>query len=338
MSQVKKSYGNQAVIHGLDLKIRSGEFMVLVGPSGCGKSTLLRMVAGLEDITEGQLLIDGQLVNHLSPKERGVAMVFQNYALYPHMTVWDNMAFSLKLSKLPNEEIERRVTEAAKILAIDNHLKKKPNQLSGGQKQRVAMGRAMVRHPKVFLFDEPLSNLDAQLRVKMRSEISMLHRRLKSTIIYVTHDQVEAMTLADRVAILYQGKLEQVGAPLEVYHNPRTKFVASFIGTPSMNFVKKEGFVRSTPVGTYEIGFRPETTAIGSPTPGRFSLGKGKVTLVEPLGLTALVHLAWRQETIVVELKTGPFPEIDSECEITLSEKDLFFFDQEGRRVEGVAK
>lgn len=340
VSQVKKSYGNQSVIHGLDLNIRSGEFMVLVGPSGCGKSTLLRMVAGLEEITEGSISIDGKVVNSLSPKERGVAMVFQNYALYPHMTVWDNMAFSLKLSKLPHAEIEKRVREAAKVLAIEDHLKKKPGQLSGGQKQRVAMGRAMVRQPSVFLFDEPLSNLDAQLRVKMRSEISMLHRRLKSTIIYVTHDQVEAMTLADRVAILYKGKLEQVGAPLEVYHNPKTKFVASFIGTPSMNFMNAANFPRKTPSGTTEVGFRPEVTMLkvesdGASAQDSIALGRGRVTLVEPLGLTALVHLSLGNETVVAEMRKGPFPEIDSECDVSISQKQLFFFDREGNRVQG---
>lgn len=333
---VKKNYGNQPVIHHLDLQIRSGEFMVLVGPSGCGKSTLLRMVAGLEEITAGSISIDGKVVNDLSPKERGVAMVFQNYALYPHMTVWDNMAFSLKLSKIPAAEIKSRVSDAAKILAIEEHLTKKPSQLSGGQKQRVAMGRAMVRQPAVFLFDEPLSNLDAQLRVKMRSEISLLHRRLRSTIIYVTHDQVEAMTLADRVAVMYKGKLEQVGPPLEVYHQPQTKFVASFIGTPSMNLLPVSAFPGTPPAGTVTVGFRPENTLLGKAgNDSALALGEGAVSLVEPLGVTAHIHISLGRDTVVAEMKTAPFPAIDSRLTLSVEKKDLFFFDAEDRRIGG---
>ncbi len=326
---VSKSFGTTKVIQRLDLSIRSGEFMVLVGPSGCGKSTLLRMVAGLEEVTDGTISIDGKVVNDLSPKERGISMVFQNYALYPHMTVRDNMSFGLKLAKVPKEEIDRRVTEAAQILAIVEQLAKKPGQLSGGQKQRVAMGRAMVRQPAVFLFDEPLSNLDAQLRVKMRSEISLLHRRLKATSIYVTHDQVEAMTLADRIAVMYRGKLEQVGTPLEVYHQPKTKFVASFIGTPSMNFLPAS-FFPATPAGTATVGFRPETTELGGEG---ILVGNGKVLLAELLGTMAHVHVEVSGQTVVAEMRADHAPARESEAAVRVDPKSLFFFDAEGSRL-----
>ncbi len=235
---IKKSYGTVKVLHGIDLDIKSGEFIVFVGPSGCGKSTLLRLIAGLEDITGGTLQIDGQVVNQLAPSKRGIAMVFQSYALYPHKSVYQNMAFSLKLSKRPKQEIDSRVREAARILQMEHLLDRRPHQLSGGQRQRVAIGRAIVRHPKVFLFDEPLSNLDAALRVSMRREIARLHADLKSTMIYVTHDQVEAMTLADRIVVLDGGEVKQVGSPMELYHHPANIFVAGFIGSPRMNFVR----------------------------------------------------------------------------------------------------
>ncbi|NNN05713.1 MAG: ATP-binding cassette domain-containing protein, partial [Elusimicrobia bacterium] len=237
LTRVRKSFGAVTILHELSLTARSGEFLVLVGPSGCGKSTLLRLVAGLETPTAGQVTIGGRRVDGLNPKDRGVAMVFQNYALYPHMTVRENMGFALKLAGVPRAEIAARTDEAARVLSLETQLDKKPGQLSGGQKQRVAMGRAMTRRPQVFLFDEPLSNLDAQLRVQMRAEIARLHRTLKSTVIYVTHDQVEAMTLADRIAVLRGGRVEQIGAPLDVYHDPSTRFVAQFIGTPAMNFL-----------------------------------------------------------------------------------------------------
>jgi multiple sugar transport system ATP-binding protein len=223
---IKKSYGRVDVIHGVDLDIQPGEFAVFVGPSGCGKTTLLRMIAGLEEISGGDLSIGDQVVNELPPSERGVAMVFQSYALYPHKTVFDNMAFGLKIAKLPKDEIERRVREAAGILQLTDYLQRLPKALSGGQRQRVAIGRAIVRNPKVFLFDEPLSNLDAALRTKMRVELATLHRRLGATMVYVTHDQVEAMTLADKIVVLNKGRIEQVGAPLELYHRPATRFVA----------------------------------------------------------------------------------------------------------------
>ncbi len=234
---IRKAYGEIQTIHGVDLDIRDGEFIVFVGPSGCGKSTLLRMIAGLEDITQGEMLIGGERVNDTPPAKRGVAMVFQSYALYPHMSVYDNMAFGLKLAGVGQNETRTAVERAAKILQIEHLLDRKPKALSGGQRQRVAIGRAIVRKPNVFLFDEPLSNLDAALRVQMRIEITKLHRELATTMIYVTHDQVEAMTLADRIVVLQAGKVEQVGAPLELYHHPANLFVAGFIGSPKMNFV-----------------------------------------------------------------------------------------------------
>jgi multiple sugar transport system ATP-binding protein len=232
-----KAYGSMQVLHGVSVAARDGEFVVLVGPSGCGKSTLLRMIAGLESITDGEIDIGGRVVNELEPKERDIAMVFQSYALYPHMTVRDNMAFSLKLSRKSKQEIENEVRRAAEILALEPLLDRYPRQLSGGQRQRVAMGRAIVRHPAVFLFDEPLSNLDAKLRVQMRGEIKALHSRLKATMIYVTHDQMEAMTMADRIVVMRAGRIEQIGSPLEIYDNPANSFVGGFIGSPSMNFI-----------------------------------------------------------------------------------------------------
>ncbi len=235
---VKKSFGAVDVIHGIDVTIADEEFVVLVGPSGCGKSTLLRMVAGLEQITGGQISIGGRIVNNLPPKDRDIAMVFQNYALYPHMTVRDNMAFSLKLRKADNATIESRVKHSAEILGLMPYLDRYPRQLSGGQRQRVAMGRAIVRDPQVFLFDEPLSNLDAKLRVQMRVEIKALHQRLRTTSVYVTHDQVEAMTMADRIVVMHDGRVEQIGTPLDLYDNPANLFVAGFIGSPAMNFIK----------------------------------------------------------------------------------------------------
>ena len=244
LTGVEKAYGDIRILHGIDLEIRDGEFMVFVGPSGCGKSTLLRSIAGLEEITGGTLTIGGRVVNDVPPAERGIAMVFQSYALYPHMNLFDNMAFGLKLAKVPKAEIETAVRAAAKILHIEHLLDRKPRDLSGGQRQRVAIGRAIVRKPEVFLFDEPLSNLDAALRVRMRYEFAKLHEDLKTTMIYVTHDQVEAMTLADRIVVLSAGKVEQVGSPLELYEHPCNLFVAGFIGSPKMNFLD----------GRYEAG------------------------------------------------------------------------------------
>ena len=237
LRKVVKRYDDVEAVRGIDLDIADHEFVVLVGPSGCGKSTTLRMIAGLEDITDGDIVIGGDVVNDVPPKDRDIAMVFQNYALYPHMTVAENMSFALRLKHFPKGEIKSRVDEAARMLDISDLIDRKPKQLSGGQRQRVAMGRAIVRHPKVFLFDEPLSNLDAKLRVQMRIEIKKVHQKVRTTTVYVTHDQVEAMTLADRVVVMNRGRIEQIGTPNELYHNPATRFVAGFIGSPAMNFV-----------------------------------------------------------------------------------------------------
>jgi multiple sugar transport system ATP-binding protein len=247
---VKKAFGSTQVIHGVDISIGDGEFVVLVGPSGCGKSTLLRMIAGLENITGGEIRIGERVVNNVPPKERDIAMVFQNYALYPHMTVGANMGFSLRLRGAPKSEIDSRVNRAADILGLIPYLDRFPRQLSGGQRQRVAMGRAIVRDPQVFLFDEPLSNLDAKLRVAMRTEIKELHQRLKTTTVYVTHDQIEAMTMADKIVVMHDGIVEQIGTPLELYDKPDNQFVAGFIGSPAMNFLK--GNVRVNGVATFE--------------------------------------------------------------------------------------
>src|SRR5579862_4392025 len=235
---VRKIFGSTEVLHGVNVEIDDGEFVILVGPSGCGKSTLLRMIAGLENVTAGEIAIGDRVVNNVAPKERDIAMVFQNYALYPHMTVRDNMAFSLSLAKVPKTLIEQQVARAAQILGLTPYLNRYPRQLSGGQRQRVAMGRAIVRDPQVFLFDEPLSNLDAKLRVQMRVEIKALHQRLRTTSVYVTHDQVEAMTMADRIVVMHDGRVEQIGTPLDLYDNPANLFVAGFIGSPAMNFIK----------------------------------------------------------------------------------------------------
>jgi len=237
LRKVVKNYDDTPAVRGIDLDILDKEFVVLVGPSGCGKSTTLRMIAGLEEISGGEILIGGEVVNDVPPKDRDIAMVFQNYALYPHMTVYENMSFGLRIKKVAKDEIARRVENAARILDITELLKRKPKQLSGGQRQRVAMGRAIVRDPKVFLFDEPLSNLDAQLRVQMRIEIKKVHQKVRTTTVYVTHDQVEAMTLADRVVVMNGGRIEQVGTPNDLYHSPATRFVAGFIGSPAMNFL-----------------------------------------------------------------------------------------------------
>ncbi|MEO0730558.1 MAG: sn-glycerol-3-phosphate ABC transporter ATP-binding protein UgpC [Pseudomonadota bacterium] len=248
---VRKSFGPVEVLHGVSVPIEDGEFVVLVGPSGCGKSTLLRMLAGLENITAGEIAIDNRVVNHVHPKERDIAMVFQTYALYPHMTVAQNMGFSLKLRKADKSDIDNRVARAAEILGLGNLLERFPRQLSGGQRQRVAMGRAIVRDPQVFLFDEPLSNLDAKLRVAMRTEIKELHQRLKTTTVYVTHDQIEAMTMADKIVVMHDGIVEQMGSPLDLYDSPANTFVAGFIGSPSMNFLD----------GTFHAGERPTVVA-----------------------------------------------------------------------------
>src|SRR3989339_1886763 len=261
LKNVTKVYeGGQVAAKDININVHDKEFVVLVGPSGCGKSTTLRMIAGLEEITSGELFIDNKKVNDVSPKDRDIAMVFQNYALYPHMTVYENMAFGLKLRKFPKEEIKQRVNDAAKILGLEDYLTRKPKALSGGQRQRVAVGRAIVRKPKVFLFDEPLSNLDAKLRVQMRAELKKLHERLQSTIIYVTHDQTEAMTMGDRICIMKDGSIQQVDNPLSVYEKPDNRFVGGFIGSPPMNFMEAEVIVRGEECflneGMFEIAVR----------------------------------------------------------------------------------
>ena len=284
LRKVNKSFGATQVIPGIDLQIDDGEFVVFVGPSGCGKSTLLRLIAGLEDTTGGTIEIDGRDVTREAPARRGLAMVFQSYALYPHMTVKKNIAFPLRMAKMPEEQIERKVAEAARVLNLANYLERRPGQLSGGQRQRVAIGRAIVRQPSAFLFDEPLSNLDAALRGTMRLEISELHHQLGTTMIYVTHDQVEAMTMADKIVVLNAGNIEQVGSPMELYRSPRNIFVAGFIGSPKMNLVEGPPAEKH---GAKTVGFRPEHIAI-STTEGEY---QGKVGVAEHLGSDTFVHV-----------------------------------------------
>ncbi len=323
---VEKSYGAVKVVRRMDLEIHDGEFLVLVGPSGCGKSTTLRMIAGLEDINQGQLSIGDKVVNGLPAKDRDIAMVFQNYALYPHMDVFQNMAFGLELRKFPKAEIKTRVEQAADILALGDLLKRKPKELSGGQRQRVALGRAIVRQPKVFLFDEPLSNLDAQLRVQMRAEISRLHAQLKTTMVYVTHDQVEAMTMGTRIVVMKGGDVQQVGAPLELYTKPANRFVAGFIGTPQMNFLEAaiEGSA-DAPVLVAEtlrlplsgeaavalaslkekrctLGIRPsDLHVVGTPGAGPIAFD-ARIDMVEILGAVQIVHIRVGEQTMRAEL------------------------------------
>jgi len=338
LDKVVKAYDKFQTVHGIDLEIADGEFIVLVGPSGCGKSTTLRMVAGLETITDGEVRIDGKRVNELQPGERDIAMVFQNYALYPHLSVAENIVFGLKLRKLPKAEIAERLKRTAEILGLDQLLDRKPRQLSGGQRQRVAMGRALIRNPSVFLFDEPLSNLDAKLRVQMRTEIKALHARVPTTTIYVTHDQVEAMTLADRVVVMNKGRIEQIAPPEELYLRPATRFVAGFIGSPGMNFfnVSIEGSgdalsvrlpdgqalavppSRSALFGQLAgkpaiLGIRPEHFSMeGSGAPLTITAG-----LVEPLGMETLVHFSLASEPAVARLL--PQSSLRSGAELLLS-------------------
>jgi multiple sugar transport system ATP-binding protein len=317
--EIHKSFGKTKVLHGISLDISDGEFMVLVGPSGCGKSTLLRMLAGLEEVSGGTIAIDGRVVNELDSKDRDIAMVFQSYALYPHMTVRDNMGFSLRLRKEKAKLIDERVARAAAILNLERFLERYPRELSGGQRQRVAMGRAIVRDPKVFLFDEPLSNLDAKLRVAMRAEIKALHQRLKTTTVYVTHDQVEAMTMADRIAVMSDGRIEQLGEPLELYDRPANLFVAQFIGSPAMNVV--EGIYRKDCVETQDArwpvsgarsgegqrvkyGIRPEHLELGA------SGIPAEVVVVEPMGAETelLVKVGGQTLTVTAHGRSGARP------------------------------
>ncbi|ALA20272.1 MULTISPECIES: ABC transporter ATP-binding protein [unclassified Chelatococcus] len=284
LDNVSKTFGDAVVIPAIDLDIADGEFVVFVGPSGCGKSTLLRLIAGLEDVSGGRILIDGEDMTETPPARRRLAMVFQSYALYPHMSVRGNIAFPLKMAGLASDVVERKVADAARILNLTDYLERKPRQLSGGQRQRVAIGRAIVRDPVAFLFDEPLSNLDAALRVAMRLEISELHQQLKRTMIYVTHDQVEAMTMADKIVVLNAGRVEQVGSPLELYRNPKNLFVAGFIGSPRMNFLSGEA---ARKLGAATIGIRPEHLALSTSD----GLWEGKVGVAEHLGSDTYLHL-----------------------------------------------
>jgi len=341
LRKVRKSYGSLEVIHGIDMQVADGEFIVIVGPSGCGKSTLLRMVAGLEAITSGEIAIGGRVVNNLEPKDRDIAMVFQNYALYPHMSVYNNMAYGLRIRGLSKRDIDERVKRAGEILELGPLLARTPRQLSGGQRQRVAMGRAIVREPSVFLFDEPLSNLDAKLRVQMRFEIQKLHRRLKTTSLYVTHDQVEAMTLAQRMIVMNAGRAEQVGSPMEVYENPQTIFVAGFIGSPSMNFMpgnakgdgrialEHGGEVRSRHVPaesgrSITVGIRPEHLLPCGENGASLS---GPVEMVEQLGADALVHISRGDRTIIARVPHGNAPDVGSKFCVTADPARVFAFD-----------
>jgi multiple sugar transport system ATP-binding protein len=355
LEKVVKRFGETRVIEGLDLEIRDHEFMVLVGPSGCGKSTALRMIAGLEEITDGTITIGDRVVNDVPPKDRDIAMVFQSYALYPHMSVRENLAFGLKLRKTPRAEIEKLIAEAAQILEIGHLLDRKPKELSGGQRQRVAVGRAIVRKPAVFLFDEPLSNLDAKLRVQMRAEIKKLQARLETTTIYVTHDQIEAMTMGHRIAILSAGVLQQVGTPLEVYERPANLFVAGFIGTPPMNFVHgmlseggaamaASGFTLPIPArirgatsgrsgAKVVAGIRPENV-IAPPAESR---GEGvkvpvAVEIAEPLGDEVIVHARAGEDMVVFRQDPHRMPAIGDRFEVQVELDALHLFDAETER------
>ncbi len=343
LRDVRKSYGAQEVIHGVSTDVADGEFIVIVGPSGCGKSTLLRMVAGLETITAGEIVIGDRVVNALEPKDRDIAMVFQNYALYPHMSVFQNMAYGLKIRGFGKDDIVKRVNRAAEILELGPLLERKPRALSGGQRQRVAMGRAIVREPAVFLFDEPLSNLDAKLRVQMRFEIQQLHRRLGTTSLYVTHDQVEAMTLADRMVVMNAGRAEQIGTPMEVYRNPATLFVAGFIGSPAMNFMPAKtdgggrmgllagGNVASAAAGlesgrAITVGVRPEHLR---PSDERGAMVSGSVEMVEQLGADMLLHVGHGASSIIARLPHGAPPALGSTMHFAADPSHVFLFDSE---------
>ena len=355
LKEIYKRYDKHEVVHGIDLEIHPGEFLVLVGPSGCGKSTVLRMIAGLEDISGGDIEIDGERVNDLPPKSRNIAMVFQNYALYPHMTVADNMSFSLRMKKTPKAEIGEKVDHAASILGLGELLKRKPSELSGGQRQRVAMGRAIVRNPKVFLFDEPLSNLDAKLRIQMRTEIKKLHYRLSNTIVYVTHDQVEAMTLADRIVVMKDGYVEQAGSPIEIFNHPANVFVAGFIGNPPMNLFRAK-IVRSGDglavqagelkldvpakdgMGVEEgmevhVGIRPENVAtVSNPDTVRECVVEGKVDVTELLGSETLLHLNVGGNLLVGKAEGGAQFKADETIKLYFNLDRLHIFNDSGKK------
>ena len=331
-----KSYGKTEVIHGIDLDIADGEFVVFVGPSGCGKSTVLRMIAGLEDVTGGEILIGGDVVNEMDPKQRNIAMVFQNYAIYPHLTVRQNIAFGLYTSGLSRDQKEARVTEAATMLGLTNLLDRRPAALSGGQRQRVAIGRAMVRNPAAFLFDEPLSNLDAQLRAQMRMEIKRLHQRLGTTIAYVTHDQVEAMTMADRIVVMRDGHIQQAGTPSEVYESPVNVFTAQFIGSPSMNLLpgaEAEGRLMAQTNGPLLFGLRPHDLVVGAPA-GAFTVS-GAVTAVEPLGPETLVHFEVEGRPIIATAAAREMPALGMVVQASAAAGTVYLFDAVSEKALG---
>jgi len=354
LENVQKVYpGGVVAVKDANLVIEDREFVVLVGPSGCGKSTTLRMVAGLEEISQGAIFIDGKKVNDVPPKDRDIAMVFQNYALYPHMTVYKNMAFGLKLRRFPKDEIDRRVREAADILSIQELLNRKPKELSGGQRQRVAVGRAIVRKPKAFLFDEPLSNLDAKMRVQMRMEISKLHTRLASTMIYVTHDQVEAMTMGDRIVVMKDGLIQQVAEPLDLYDHPVNQFVAGFIGSPPMNFFpgkieartgglwfvsdafavrideSKAARLGNAAGGPVVFGIRPEdiADALFSATPPPGQHVKARIEVIEPMGAEIYLYLSAGRHSFVARVGTSQSAEVNQELDLVMNMKKAHFFD-----------
>ncbi|WP_319559972.1 sn-glycerol-3-phosphate ABC transporter ATP-binding protein UgpC [Marispirochaeta sp.] len=351
---VKVYEGNVRAVDNANITVEDREFVVLVGPSGCGKTTTLRMIAGLEDITEGELTIDGKVVNDVPPKDRDIAMVFQNYALYPHMSVYDNMAFGLKIRKFPKNEIEARVKEAAQILDIEELLDRKPKALSGGQRQRVAVGRAIVRKPKVFLFDEPLSNLDAKLRVQMRAEISALHNRLKATMVYVTHDQVEAMTMADKIVVMKGGLIQQIGNPLNLYNEPNNRFVAGFIGSPPMNFatvmIKEEGGKIIADEGDFAIevegryaesikgyvgkeltfGVRPEDLYETKTADDKVI--KASVEVIEPLGAETHLYVKTTKHTMIAKVAPNVQPKVGDKIYLKPDMNKILFFDQESEK------
>lgn len=325
LKNVKKIYDKKVVINGINLEVKDKEFLVLVGSSGCGKSTILRMIAGLEEISDGEILIGGTKVNNIPPKDRDIAFVFQSYALYPHMTVRENIAFGLKMRKVDKKTIDQKVEEAAQILNLREYLDRKPKQLSGGQRQRVALGRAIVRNPKVFLMDEPLSNLDAKLRVQMRAEIKRLHEKLQTTFIYVTHDQTEALTMGDRIVVLDKGVIQQVASPEEIYNNPINTFVAGFVGSPQMNFVDG-GLIKEEFKGKI-VGIRPEKMVCG----GEIRL-RAKVEMVELLGSEKIVYFNLGENKCSARLSADT--EVKDTIELSFFEKDVYLFDKEtGMRV-----
>ncbi len=326
LKNICKTFGKVEVLHNIDLEVEDGEFVVFVGPSGCGKSTLLRIIAGLEDATSGDVIIGGERVNHLPPSKRGIAMVFQTYALYPHLTVKKNMSLGLKQAGESAAVIEERVARAARMLELEPYLDRRPAELSGGQRQRVAIGRAVVREPKLFLFDEPLSNLDAALRVNTRIEIADLHRRLGTSIVYVTHDQVEAMTLADKIVVLQDGYVEQVGAPMQLYNDPDNIFVAGFIGSPAMNFLDARLFEMPPDVRT--IGLRPEAISLGDDGPIA-----GKISHLEHLGADTNVYVHVDDKLVTVRLFGQHDYEVGAAVRLCFSPGSVFRFDEQGKRI-----